>query len=73
MGAIFLVLGGILLNYVVGCVVLCWLDDSDYHLFYWFKDNPLKECGLPQTGFFICMELWPIFAFVIIRDKVKGE
>jgi hypothetical protein len=55
-------------NFVLGSFVISLLDHEDMRYSYWLRENPLQ-----QLGFILCLEIWPLFAFVMIKDRIEAR
>lgn len=54
----------IIVNAVIGSLVLTALDGKDERFYNWYKTDP--SAGI--FGF-VVLELWPVFAYFILKDR----
>lgn len=50
--------------FIVGCIVLSYMDDKDQRLFNW-----AKNCPLPG-GYALTVTAWPIIVYYIWRKRL---
>ena len=48
--------------FVVGCVVLSYVDDEHQSLFNW-----VKECPIPFAGYQLAVSFWPVILWFWLR------
>lgn len=51
--------------FIVGCIILCAMDDEAQSLFNWTKDCPIPG------GYVLTVTAWPIIVYYVWRENRK--